>query len=121
MKKILISIFGLVALAGCSTSYDYYKGGVKYTQDGDDCVYRAGERGREFSDEVRNMDKDQKVVYRNTSCADLFKKDNAGRYRQERQALRPAAAGAGKSCACKRGCAQGAPVIRRRYVIVSDM
>jgi hypothetical protein len=122
MKKFLISVFGLVVLAGCSASYDYYKGGVKYTQDGDDCVYRADERGREFSDEVRDMDKNQKVIYRNTLCADLFKKDTAGRYRQERQVLKSAPAPvACKSCACNRGCAQGVPVIKRRYVIVSGM
>jgi hypothetical protein len=122
MKKFLISVFSLIALAGCSSSYDYYKGGVKYTQDGDDCVYRAGERGHEFSDEVRNMDKDQKVVYRNTLCADLFNKDTAGRYRQERQVLKPAAATVScKSCACNRGCSDSVPVIKRRYVIVSGM
>jgi hypothetical protein len=122
MNKVLISILGLVALAGCSTHYDYYKGNVRYTQEGSDCVYYAGERGRRFSDEVRGLDKGQKVVYRNTFCANLFDKDTGSQYRNARQVLAPAAADAPcNSCACKSGCSNAAPVMKRRYVIVSNM
>ncbi|MDR1338234.1 MAG: hypothetical protein LBJ73_04385 [Rickettsiales bacterium] len=119
MKKVLISILGLVALAGCSSHYDYYKGSVRYVQQGDDCVYYTGERGRRFLGNVRSLDKGQKLVYRNTFCADLFDGDTNGQYRNSRQVLTPAAVEVtGHSCACKSGCA---PVMKRRYVIVSGM
>jgi hypothetical protein len=123
MKKVFISIFGLVALTGCYSHYDYYKGNVKYVQEGTDCVYYAGERGRRFSDEIRYMGKDQKVVYRNTLCANLLDKDTAGQaYVQNRRVLASVAAEApSASCGCKTGCAQTASVLKRRYVIVSNM
>ncbi|MDR0727196.1 MAG: hypothetical protein LBF37_03985 [Rickettsiales bacterium] len=121
MKKVLCSILGLAALSGCA--YDYYKGGVKYVQDGADCIYYAGERGQKFSNDVYSMGKDQKVVYRNTLCASLLDKDSAGQaYVQDRQVLASAAKEAScNSCACKSGCSRATPVMKRRYVIVSAM
>jgi len=71
-------MIALAGLAGC-TYYDYYKGGVRYTQDGDDCVYYAGEYGRRYSRDVRSLDDNKRIVYRNTRCEDLFAEDNGGR------------------------------------------
>ena len=131
MKKVLFSIFGLVVLAGCSTHYDYYKGGVKYTQDGADCVYTAGEQSRKFSDEVRGSNKDKKIVYRNTLCADLYAKDTFGQVKPtERKVLTTAAEYApcsactqqARPCSASADCGcNAAPVLKRRYVIVSAM
>jgi hypothetical protein len=123
MKKLFLSIFGLAALAGCSSHYDYYKGRVRYTQDGADCIYYARERGRKFSDEIRGMDQGKKIVYSNTLCASLFEKDTAGqRVRQKDQILTPAATETPRSsCGCRIGCAQKASVMKRSYVIVSGM
>ena len=47
LKKILMSVIALTSLVGCGAYYDYYKGGVRYTQDGDDCIYYAGEYGKD--------------------------------------------------------------------------
>ncbi len=112
MKKLLISIAGLALLAGCSSYYDYYKGGVRYTQDGDDCIYRAVERGRHFNDEIRTMDSDKKVVYRNTSCRDMYARDAFGLPKMERQVVAPAAQEV-KSCGCDK-----CGATKRKYVIV---
>jgi hypothetical protein len=90
MKKLLISVAAATLLAGC-TYYDYYKGGVRYTQDGDDCVYYADEYGRNFSSSVRGLDGSNRIVYRNTRCEDLFAMDNPMRLeRNDRQVLVPA-------------------------------
>lgn len=64
-------------LAGCTEYYDYYESDVRYTQDGEDCVYYMDESGRRFSGDVRAKDSENKVVYRNTRCADLFARKNA--------------------------------------------
>ena len=48
MKKTLFVLFGLVVLAGCS-SYDYYKGDVRYVQDGEDCIFTSAEAGYRYS------------------------------------------------------------------------
>lgn len=91
MKKLIVSAVALASLAGC-TYYDYYKGGVKYTQDGKDCIYYADEYARHYSDNVRGIDTDSRIVYKNTKCADLFARDNAGRIeRNDRKVLAPAA------------------------------
>ncbi len=91
MKKFL-TLIALVALAGCASYYDYYKGGVRYTQDGEDCIYYSGEYARHYSREVNAADLDKKIVYRNTRCADLYARDIAGQEpRQERRVLTPAA------------------------------
>ena len=91
MKKMVMSAVALAALAGC-THYDYYKGAVKYTQDGKDCIYYADEYARRYSDDIRGIDTDSRIVYKNTKCADLFARDNAGRAeRNDRKVLVPAA------------------------------
>ena len=101
MKKTLFALMGLVVLAGCSSYYDYYKGGVRYTQDGDDCVFYSAERGRRYSEDIRALDMDKKIIYRNTMCRDLYARDNAGATsRTARQVLAPAAT---KSCGCANG------------------
>ncbi|MBQ9540500.1 MAG: hypothetical protein IJU89_03690 [Alphaproteobacteria bacterium] len=137
MKKIL-ALVALVALAGCSDYYDYYKGGVRYTQDGADCIYYSGENARHYSRDVNSADLDKKIVYRNTQCADLYARDMAGQEaRQERRVLTPAAEYieepaiieqprqivvkpapvVKKSCGCNK-CAKRAS---KQYVIVSGM
>ena len=91
MKKFLFALTGLAILTGCSTYYDYYKGGVRYTQDGDDCIFYAAERGRHYSDDIRTLDLDKKIVYENTMCRDLYVRDNAGQISHNaRQILSPA-------------------------------
>ena len=118
MKKILASVFALTVLAGC-TYYDYYKGGVRYTQDGEDCVYYMDEYARHYSEGIRGIDGSNRVVYKNTRCADLFARDNAGRMeRNDRKILTPVAV---ETTSCKKfssGCgAEMVPVTRRFYTI----
>ena len=124
MKKIM-SLVVLVALAACSNYYDYYKGGVRYTQDGDDCIYYADEYANRFSGSISGLDGSNRIVYRNTRCADLFAMDNPMRVeRNDRQVLVPAAKPVeapkcGCGCAAKPeapkcGCA-AAPVARHFY------
>lgn len=92
MKKVLVSIFALAGLAGCASYYDYYRGDVRYTQDGEDCIYYSGEMGNHFSADVRNMQMGKKIVYRNTRCADLYNRDFAGQVtRADRVVVSPAA------------------------------
>lgn len=119
MKKVLVSVLALSALAACS-SYDYYKGGVRYTQDGEDCIYTMGENGHRFSNDVYDMNNGKKIVYRNTRCSDLYARDNLGQApRHDRQIIVPAAreVADAPSCGCKT-CNQ--PVLKRRYIIVSQ-
>lgn len=119
MKKVLVSVIALAALAGCSSYYDYYKGGVQYIQDGEDCIYYAGEYGNRYSNSIRMMEGSKKVVYRNTRCADLFRGDNFGTLPQPgRLILDDAAPVVDNACACK-SCAT--PVVRRKYVIMPAM
>lgn len=100
MKKTLFALFGLAALTGCSAYYDYYKGGIRYTQDGEDCVFYSAERGRHYSDDIRSLDTDKKIVYRNTMCRDLYARDNIGTAtRTERQVLTPVVK---KDCGCNK-------------------
>ena len=90
MKKIL-ALVALVALAACG-SYDYYRGDVRYVQDGEDCIYSSGEYARKYSNRVNAADLDKKIIYRNTSCADLYARDMMGQEpRAERRVLTPAA------------------------------
>ncbi|MBQ5700154.1 MAG: hypothetical protein IIV74_02585 [Alphaproteobacteria bacterium] len=110
MRNALFAIFGLLVLSGCSSYYDYYKGGVRYTQDGDDCVFYSAERGRRYSEDIRSLDLDKKIVYRNTSCRDLYLRDNFGTpQRTERVVLAPAVK---KECGCAKKCT------KKKYVIV---
>ena len=110
MKKTLFALLGLTVLAGCATYYDYYKGGVRYTQDGDDCVFYSAERGRRYSEDIRSLDTDKKIVYRNTKCRDLYLRDNAGMMsRTERSVLAPVAK---SECGCAKKCG------KKKYVFV---
>ncbi len=108
MKKTLFALLGVLVLAGCSSYYDYYKGGVRYTQDGDDCVFYSAERGRRYSEDIRSLNTDKKIVYRNTQCHDLYLRDNFGTaQRTERQVLapvatKPATCGCAKKCTTKK-------------------
>lgn len=123
MKKILASVFALAVLAGCASYYDYYEGGVRYTQDGEDCIYYAGEFGRNFSADIRGMNNGKKIVYRNTRCADLYNRDMIGQApRHDRQILAPAArevAAPCDSCNVCKSC--GVQPVSRKYYVVSAM
>ena len=121
MKKILASVFALTVLAGC-TYYDYYKGGVRYTQDGEDCVYYMDEYARHYSEGIRGIDGSNRVVYKNTRCADLFARDNAGRMeRNDRKILVPAARETSTPCTkCSSGCGVEMVPVTRRFYTISD-
>ena len=109
MKKASFALLGLLVLAGCS-SYDYYRGDVRYTQDGEDCVFVSTERGRRYSEDIRSLDMDKKIVYRNTQCRDLYVRDNFGQAsRTGRQVLVPAAK---QECGCVKKCD------KKKYVFV---
>ena len=101
MKKTLFVLFGLVVLAGCS-SYDYYKGDVRYVQDGEDCIFTSTEAGYRYSSDIRELNADKEIVYRNTMCRDLYLNDVAGQVqRTERQVLTTVAPKVVKSdCGC---------------------
>ena len=119
MKKLLISLAAATVLAGC-TYYDYYKGGVRYTQDGDDCIYHADEYARHYSDSIRGIDGSDRIVYKNTRCADLFARDHAGRMeRNDRKVLAPVVVEPAPACTkCNSGCGvEMVPVTRRFYSI----
>ncbi len=120
MKKVLVSVLALMALAGCASYYDYYKGDVRYTQDGEDCIYYTGEMGNHFSSDIRSLNTGKKIVYRNTRCADLYNRDMAGTApRADRVIMTPAAQYvAASSCGCG---ACNATTVRRKYVIVPAM
>lgn len=116
MKKTLFALFGLVVLTGCSTYFDYYKGGVRYTQDGEDCIFYAAERGRHYSDDIRLLNTDKKIVYRNTMCRDLYLRDNMGvASTNARQILVPAAATVADAPKCAK-CNKCAT--KKKYVFV---
>lgn len=89
MKKTLIALFGFVLAAGCS-SYEYYRGDVRYVQDGTDCVFTSVEQGDHYSADIRTLDIDKEIVYRHTKCRDLYFRDNMHQAaRTERQILKP--------------------------------
>lgn len=128
MKKILFSLIGLSLLSGC-TYYDYYKGDVRYTQDGKDCIYYASEDGNNFSREIRGLDIDKRIVYRNVRCEDLFNRDNIGQVsRNDRQIFVPAAQPVSEPVAfsgCNKFASQCScrvqPTVTRKYYVVSAM
>ncbi len=121
MKKLLVAMVALAGLAGC-TYYDYYKGGVRYTQDGRDCVVYAEEYARNYSETIRGIDGNNRTVYRNTRCADLFARDTVDT--SVAPAARTECYGA-KSCQLANsvktlGCGnEMAPISRRYYTIVT--
>ncbi len=91
MQKILSFLIVAGLITGCSY-YDYYKGGVRYVQRGDNCVYYSEESSEEqFSEKVEEFDDENRIVYKNTRCEDLFARDNAGRMdHNKRHVLVPA-------------------------------
>ena len=102
MKKILMSFLALVMLSGCAGYYDYYKSGVRYTQDGEDCVFYSAERGRYFNDEIRSLDANKKVVYKDIKCEKLYKRDMAAKFpKYEPKVVKPVEK---KPCPCKKSC-----------------
>lgn len=125
MKKVLVSIIALAGLAACAPYYDYYRGDVRYTQDGEDCIYYTGEMGNHFSGDIRNLHTGKKIVYRNTRCADLYNRDMAGQApRADRVVMTPAA----REVSYVAPVAYVAPVcnacqtkVQRKYVLVSAM
>lgn len=119
MKKVLLSVLGLALVAGCS-SYDYYKTDVRYRQDGDDCVYYYNEKGKKFNNEIRNLKDAKKIVYKNTSCADLYGKDTYGYDKRTRNAILPARVEEEAPVAPKCGCQACAKkqVLKNKYIIV---
>lgn len=123
MKKVLVSVFVLAALAGCASYYDYYKGDVRYIQDGEDCIYYVGEQGNHFSSEIRNLHTGKKIVYRNTRCADLYNRDMAGvAPRADRVVIAPVAPVAQYVAAPSCGCNKcGTNIVRKKYVFVPAM
>lgn len=120
MKKVLVSVFALAALAGCASYYDYYKGDVRYTQDGADCIYYTGEAGSRFNNDVRSLNAGKRIVYRNTQCADLYARDTMGMApRTDRVVIAPSAEYvAAPSCGCN---ACNGQSVRRKYVFVPAM
>lgn len=116
MKKLLVYMIAMAGLAGC-TYYDYYKGGVRYTQDGKDCIYYSDEYARHYSANIDGIDGNNRIVYKNTRCEDLFARDNGGRVqRNDRKVLVPAmieSAPVAADC----GCCRAEPISRRFYTI----
>ena len=111
MKKIL-ALVALVALTACGGSYDYYKGDVRYVQDGADCIYSSGEVAHKYSQTVKSADLGKKIVYRNTKCRDLYLRDNFGATpRTERQVLTPTTSKPAP-CGCEKKCG------KKKYVFV---
>lgn len=133
MNKIMVSVLGLMALAGCSSYYDYYQGGVRYTQNGTDCIYYSGEYANNFSGSIGGMNNGKKIVYRNTMCADLYARDNMGNApRHDRAAIVPAArevvapqvaAPVMVEPVLNLGCTTCGtqPVLKRKYIVVPAM
>ena len=118
MKKVILSLLGLTVMAACS-GYDYYKTDVRYRQSGDDCIYYYSEKGKQFSDEIRNLKDAKQVVYKNTKCEDLYLNDSYGyNQRNDRKAIIPAYVeeNVTPTCGCKT-CGKK-QVLKNRYVIV---
>ena len=76
MRKTIFSLCGVLLLAGCAGS-SYYETELNYEQDGPDCIYYNYENGADIIKGIRSLETTEKVVYRDTKCSDLFKKDTA--------------------------------------------
>lgn len=121
MKKVLVSMIAIMGLAGCASYYDYYRGDVRYVQDGMDCIYYAGEYGNRFNADIVTMNTGKKIVYRNTRCSDLFARDNMNvAPRADRVVLAPAARPACGVCAVS-ACNTCSNAPRRKYIFVPAM
>lgn len=119
MKKVILSILGLALVAACS-GYDYYKTDVRYRQDGNDCIYYFGEKGKKFNEDIRSVKDAKKVVYRNTRCADLYADDIFNTERNDRKAIVPAYTEpkTANKCGCSK-CGKK-QVLKNRYIIVAE-
>ena len=118
MNKIILSVLGLSLLAGCS-GYDYYKTNVRYRQDGKDCIYYFGEKGKKFNEDIRSLKDAKQIVYRNTQCSDLYGDDTFNYERNDRKAIIPVYT---EQKASKCGCSKCAKkqFLKNRYIIVSE-
>ena len=118
MKKVILSMLGLAIVAGCS-GYDYYKTDVRYRQDGKDCIYYFGEKGKKFNEDIRSLKDAKQIVYRNTQCADLYADDTFNYERNDRKAVIPVYT---EQKTNKCGCAKCGKkqVLKNRYIIVAD-
>ena len=119
MKKVILSVFGLIILAGCS-GYDYYEADVRYYQDNEDCVYYFDEAGNHFDKEIRSLRDTKKIVYRNTNCKDLYLNDTFGVSRNDRKAVEQVFVEEKTASKLKCGCNKCGKkrVLKNRYVIV---
>ena len=116
MKKTLFALLAFAGLAACS-SYDYYQGNIRYVQDGEDCIFYATESGARYSDDIRDVNTDKEVVYRNTFCRDLYQRDTAGvASRTERQILTSVADVKAEQPKCQNSCCK--TVKTKKYVFV---
>ena len=121
MKKVVLSILGLVLVAGCS-GYDYYKTDVRYRQKGADCVYYYNEDGDRFNSDIRSLEDSKQIVYRNTQCADLYESDIFNTERNDRKAIVPAFTEqktVSSKCGCSK-CGGKKKVLKNRYIIVPE-
>lgn len=117
MKKVILSVAGLMLLAGCS-GYDYYKTDLRYRQKGNDCVYYFSEKGEKFNQDIRSLKDAKKIVYRNTRCEDLYNDDTFNYERNDRKAIVPVYTEpkTTSSCGCNK-CAKK-QTLKNRYIIV---
>jgi len=105
MKNIFVYVLCFFILSGC-TYYDYYKGDVQYTQDGEDCVYSSFEKGREINADIRSLDAGQKIIYRNIKCANLYDFDVNKDFIEQKKV---------SDNACNKGTNL---ILKRRYIII---
>lgn len=120
MKKSVLSILGLILVAGCS-GYDYYNTDVRYRQKGDDCVYYYAEKGKKFSEDIRILKDAKKVVYKNTQCSDLYMKDTFGyAERNDRKAIVPVFFENQPMSKCGCGKCGKKQILKNRYIIVPE-
>lgn len=119
MKQVFLSMLGLALVAGCS-GYDYYKTDVRYRQDGNDCIYYFGEKGKKFSEDIRSLKDAKQIVYRNTQCADLYNDDTFNYERNDRKAIIPVYVEQKNNTSC--GCSKCTKkrFVKNRYVLVAD-
>ena len=118
MKKVILSVAGLMLLAGCS-GYDYYKTDVRYRQDGNDCIYSFDEEGDKFNEDIRSLRDDKEIVYRNTRCEDLYRDDTFNYERNDRKAVIPVYTEpkvTTTSCGCNK-CGKK-QTLKNKYIIV---
>ena len=119
MKKIVLSVLGLSLVAACS-SYDYYKGDVRYRQEGKDCVYYYAENGKKFNEDIRSLKDAKQIVYANTQCSDLYLNDTFDYERNDRKAIVPVYVESKNSSKCNCSKSSKKRVVKNRYIIVPE-